>query len=190
MASTIHHYIDGRSVPSTSGRSGPVYDPATGSVQAQVRFRVGRRGRRCGRRSPGGAAGVAVHGAVTAGRDHVPVPRAGRRATARNWPTSSRASTARCPATPWARSPAASRTSSSPAASRTCSRAGSPSRPRAASTSTRSASRSAWSPGSPRSTSRPWCPCGCSPTPWRAATPSSSSRPRRTPRPRCSSPTC
>jgi malonate-semialdehyde dehydrogenase (acetylating)/methylmalonate-semialdehyde dehydrogenase len=32
----IHHYIAGRSVAGTSGRTGPVYDPATGSVQAQV----------------------------------------------------------------------------------------------------------------------------------------------------------
>ena len=32
----IHHYIDGRSVPSTSGRTGPVYNPATGEVQARV----------------------------------------------------------------------------------------------------------------------------------------------------------
>ena len=31
-----------------------------------------------------------------------------------------------------------------------------------------------------------WCPCGCSPTPSRAGTPSSSSRARRTRRPRCS----
>jgi malonate-semialdehyde dehydrogenase (acetylating)/methylmalonate-semialdehyde dehydrogenase len=34
----IHHYIGGRSVAGTSGRSGPVYDPATGAVQAQVDF--------------------------------------------------------------------------------------------------------------------------------------------------------
>ena len=33
-----------------------------------------------------------------------------------------------------------------------------------ASTCTRSASRSAWWPASRRSTSRPWCRCGCSPT--------------------------
>jgi malonate-semialdehyde dehydrogenase (acetylating)/methylmalonate-semialdehyde dehydrogenase len=38
MTATIHHYIDGRSVPSTSGRSGPVFDPATGREQARVDF--------------------------------------------------------------------------------------------------------------------------------------------------------
>ncbi len=32
----IHSYIDGRSVPSGSGRTAPVYNPATGEVQAQV----------------------------------------------------------------------------------------------------------------------------------------------------------
>ena len=60
----------------------------------------------------------------------------------------------------------------------------------AASTSTSSASRSASSRASRRSTSRRWCPCGCSATPSRAATASSSSRPRRTRRPRSTSPSC
>ncbi|MGE0730262.1 MAG: CoA-acylating methylmalonate-semialdehyde dehydrogenase [Acidimicrobiia bacterium] len=32
----IHHLIDGRSTPSTSGRTAPVYNPATGEVQATV----------------------------------------------------------------------------------------------------------------------------------------------------------
>jgi malonate-semialdehyde dehydrogenase (acetylating)/methylmalonate-semialdehyde dehydrogenase len=32
----IHHYIAGRSVPGTSGRTSPVFDPATGTVQAEV----------------------------------------------------------------------------------------------------------------------------------------------------------
>jgi malonate-semialdehyde dehydrogenase (acetylating) / methylmalonate-semialdehyde dehydrogenase len=32
----ISHWIDGQVVASTSGRSGPVYDPATGEVQAEV----------------------------------------------------------------------------------------------------------------------------------------------------------
>ena len=59
-----------------------------------------------------------------------------------------------------------------------------------ASTSTRSASRSASSPASRRSTSRRWCRCGCAPTRSPAATRSSSSRARRTRRPRSSSPSC
>ena len=33
---TIHHYIDGQIVPSGSGRAAPVFDPATGLVQANV----------------------------------------------------------------------------------------------------------------------------------------------------------
>ena len=60
----------------------------------------------------------------------------------------------------------------------------------AASTSTRSASRSASSPASRRSTSRRWSRCGCSRPPSRAATRSSSSRPRRTRRRRSSWPSC
>ena len=53
-------------------------------------------------------------------------------------------------------------------------------RRRPMSTSTRSASRSAWSPASRRSTSRRWCRCGCSRSPSPAATRSCSSRARRT----------
>ncbi len=34
----IEHWIGGKRVPSTSGRSGPVYDPATGEQQAEVGF--------------------------------------------------------------------------------------------------------------------------------------------------------
>src|SRR6476620_1658774 len=34
----IHHWIDGRSVEGTSGRSGPVYNPATGALAKQVDF--------------------------------------------------------------------------------------------------------------------------------------------------------
>ena len=47
--------------------------------------------------------------------------------------------------------------------------------------STRSASRSAWSPASRRSTSRRWCRCGCSRSRSRAATPSCSSRREKDP---------
>ena len=35
---SIGHYIDGRPVASASGRTGPVYDPATGRIQAEVAF--------------------------------------------------------------------------------------------------------------------------------------------------------
>jgi malonate-semialdehyde dehydrogenase (acetylating)/methylmalonate-semialdehyde dehydrogenase len=33
---TIHHYIDGKQVAGTSGRTGPVWNPATGEQQAEV----------------------------------------------------------------------------------------------------------------------------------------------------------
>jgi len=33
---SIHHWIDGRTVPSTSGRTGPVFDPATGEQSGAV----------------------------------------------------------------------------------------------------------------------------------------------------------
>jgi malonate-semialdehyde dehydrogenase (acetylating)/methylmalonate-semialdehyde dehydrogenase len=36
--SRISHWIDGRIVPGASGRSGPVYNPATGEVAAEVDF--------------------------------------------------------------------------------------------------------------------------------------------------------
>jgi malonate-semialdehyde dehydrogenase (acetylating)/methylmalonate-semialdehyde dehydrogenase len=35
---TIEHWIDGKAVPSRSGRTGPVYDPATGRQEAIVAF--------------------------------------------------------------------------------------------------------------------------------------------------------
>ena len=34
----ISHWIGGTSVPGTSGRSGPVYNPATGAQAAEVDF--------------------------------------------------------------------------------------------------------------------------------------------------------
>ncbi len=34
----IHHWVAGKALPGTSGRSGPVYDPATGRQQAEVDF--------------------------------------------------------------------------------------------------------------------------------------------------------
>ena len=34
----VHHWIDGSGVPGTSGRSGPVYNPATGELAREVDF--------------------------------------------------------------------------------------------------------------------------------------------------------
>jgi malonate-semialdehyde dehydrogenase (acetylating)/methylmalonate-semialdehyde dehydrogenase len=38
---TINHWIDGKEVPGTSGRSGPVYDPAAGTQTAEVHLASG-----------------------------------------------------------------------------------------------------------------------------------------------------
>lgn len=38
MAASIHHWINGSPKPGDSGRSGPVYDPATGKERARVAF--------------------------------------------------------------------------------------------------------------------------------------------------------
>ena len=120
----IGHWVGGRAVAGTSGRTAPVYDPARGVQAAEVALASAAEvddvveGRRA-RRPPAWGDVVAEH----ARRRAVPAPRAARRATATTWPPSSPASTARCWPTPGARWPGASRTSSSPAASRTCSRA-------------------------------------------------------------------
>ena len=37
-AKPIHHWIGGKSVPGTSGRSGPVWNPATGEQSGAVDF--------------------------------------------------------------------------------------------------------------------------------------------------------
>ena len=60
QAKPIHHWIGGTSVPGTSGRSGPVCNPATGEQtrRGRLRHRRGGRRRRPGRRrrrSPPGA---------------------------------------------------------------------------------------------------------------------------------------
>ncbi|MEM7443679.1 MAG: CoA-acylating methylmalonate-semialdehyde dehydrogenase [Pseudomonadota bacterium] len=38
MVRSVHHFIDGEVVPGTSGRTGDVFNPATGEVQAKVDF--------------------------------------------------------------------------------------------------------------------------------------------------------
>jgi malonate-semialdehyde dehydrogenase (acetylating) / methylmalonate-semialdehyde dehydrogenase len=38
MARRLHHFVNGRATPGTSGKSGEVYDPATGEVGAEVPF--------------------------------------------------------------------------------------------------------------------------------------------------------
>ena len=117
----ISHWIDGKVVDGTSGRSGVVCEPGHGRAAGRGRPRLGRRGR---------SAVVAVAKAAfpawratnlsRAGRGDVPHARARRRQPQGDRLAAVEPSTARCSATRSARSPAASRTSSSPAACPTC----------------------------------------------------------------------
>ena len=78
----ISHWVGGKLVPGTSGRSGPVYDPATGVQTAEVDFasvdEVDAAVDEAAARVPRVALGVAL----ATRRGHVPLPRAARRATA------------------------------------------------------------------------------------------------------------
>jgi hypothetical protein len=186
---SISHWIGGRVEAGTSGRQGPVYNPATGEQAAEVDF----------------ASGQEVAQAVAVAKAAFPTWRAtslanraeilfrmrdlldGHRKELATIVTAEHGKVLSDALGEVARGMKAS---STPAASPTCSKVGSPSRLRPALTSTPSANPSVWSRASRHSTSRPWCRCGCSPTPSPAAIPSSSSHPKRTPAPRCSSPSC
>ena len=75
----INHWIGGQAVAGTSGRTGPVWNPATGEQQAEVDFAsVEEVDAAVGRRQ-GGLPGVAGDVAVAPQRGDVPLPRAGRR---------------------------------------------------------------------------------------------------------------
>ena len=178
---TIQHWIDGAETPRVSTRTGTVFNPATGQQQAEVllaeRDDVDRAvGRRRGRVPAWSQSSLSRRTKILfAFREIVNRRQDGS-------PRPSPTSTARCSRTPRARCSAGSRSSSSPAASRACSRASYSDQVSTGVDATPSASRSAWSPASRRSTSRPWCRCGCSR--WRspAATRSSSSPASGTPR--------
>ena len=94
----ISHWIDGAVVASTSGRTGPVWNPATGEQQAEVDFASV---------DEVDAAVAAAAAAFPAWRatslsrrvgGHVPLPRAGRRQPQGDRRRISRPSTARCSA--------------------------------------------------------------------------------------------
>ena len=115
----IHHWIDGRVVESVSGRSAPVYNPATGEQSGVVDLasvdEVDQ--------AVAVAAAAASRGARPACRSaprSCSAPANSSTPTAKRSPGCSPQSTARCSATPWVRSPAVWRTSSSLAACRTC----------------------------------------------------------------------
>ncbi len=76
----VNHWINGARVPGTSGRSGPVYNPATGQVARQVDFASVGGGRRSSRRGARGVPGVARDEHQQADGDHVPRPQPRRAA--------------------------------------------------------------------------------------------------------------
>ena len=77
----ISHWIDGRIVAGTSGREGPVYNPATGGSQPRGRLRQRRRGRPGRRGGRGGLPGLAGDVAGPPFRDPVPDPPAASTST-------------------------------------------------------------------------------------------------------------
>ena len=80
----VSHWIGGRIVAGTSGREGPVYDPATGTLTQARRLRLGRRGRRGRRGGEGRLPGLARDLALEAHRHHVQDPEPGRGAPPRD----------------------------------------------------------------------------------------------------------
>ena len=154
----IDHWIDGQVVAGTSGRTGPVYDPATGEQQAEVALASVDEVDAAVATAKAALPGVAGHGPVPPGRGDVPPARAGRRQPqgdrladlgrarqgARRRPRRGR---------PRAREHRVRLRRPRPAQGRATA-----SRRRPASTCTSCASRSAWWPASPRSTSRRMVP--------------------------------
>ena len=183
----IPHWIGGKRVDGTSGRSGPVYNPATGEQSGEVDFASVEEIDAPSRHATEAFADVAVGVALEARRALLPHPRARSTRTARISRASSPPSTGRCCRTRSARCARARgdrvRLRDPDAAQGRVLRAGLDRDRRLldppAARRRRRASR--------RSTSPRWCPCGCGRPRSPAATASSSSRPRRT-RPRRSSP--
>jgi len=168
----VHHWIGGARVVGTSGRVGPIFDPATGRQTREVDF----------------ASVEEVDRAVRAAAEAFPAWRAtsiGKRAEImfriRNLADAHRAEIAALLTAEHGKVPSDAlgevarglENLEFACGIRSCSRVASASRRPRASMSTRSASRSAWSPGSRRSTSPRWSRCGCSRTRSPAATRSS-----------------
>ena len=81
---TIDHWINGTLVPSTSGRTGPVYNPATGEQQADVGLASVEEVDAAVAAAKAAFPGVASDVAVQAGRGDVPLPRPRRHASRRD----------------------------------------------------------------------------------------------------------
>ena len=173
---TVQHYVSGDIWAGTSDRFVDVYNPATGAVTAQVALGGAADVNHAVAAAKAGAAGLGRDAAGQARRGHVRLPQpaeVARRGTGRNAVVRTRQD----PAGRARRDGPRHRGGGvSPAGFPSCSRANIRKAWRAGSTVSRSASRSASSPASRRSTSRPWCRCGCIRCRSPAATPSCSSR--------------
>ncbi len=75
---TLGHFVAGRHVAGPSGREGPVYDPATGTLRGHVAFATADETRRRHRRGRGRAARLGQRHAAAARPRHVPVQGAAR----------------------------------------------------------------------------------------------------------------
>ncbi len=158
---TLAHWIGGKRTPGTSGRFGDVYTPATGALGSRVPFATTAEVGRAVDAAQAAFAGLGRHDAALACPRHVPVQGAARAARRRD----RRRDLAR------ARQGALGRRRRARARHRDrrvrVRRAAAPEervhreRRHRASTPTRCASRSAWSPASRRSTFRRWCRSGC-----------------------------
>ena len=115
---SIGHFIGGKEVKGTSGRTADVFEPMTGEVQAKVALASKAEVRAAVENAKAAQPAWAATNPQRRARVHDEVPRTGRSATTTSSPSCSRASTARPFPTPRATSSAASRWSNSPAASR------------------------------------------------------------------------
>ena len=102
----IGHFIGGKEVAGTSGRTGDVFNPNTGEVQAKVALASEIRGRAGDRQRRGGAAGMGRH-QPAAPRPRLSNSSSWRRRNSTAWRSCSRPSTARPSPTPRATSSAA-----------------------------------------------------------------------------------
>ena len=179
--STATHWINGKPWTARRSQRGDIYNPATGQVSGTVDFggaaEVGaavgpRRPRPCpagGRRR------------WSAGRRDVRVPRADTRHARRPGRADHRrARQGRCPTRPGEVARGLEVVEFACGIPHLLKGGVLGERLHRRGCATRSASRSAWWRASPRSTSRPWCRCGCTPSRWPAGTRSCSSRRRRT----------
>ena len=108
-AKPINHWIGGKSVPGTSGRSGPVWNPATGEQSGAVDFATVEEIDAAVQAAKEAFTDLARRLALPPRRALLQDPRSSSTSTARTSRGSSRSSTARSSPTRSARSPAASR---------------------------------------------------------------------------------